>query len=71
MGFWMLNGGNGSGVDRPLIRFIAGKLTLNSDSRKLPFVTVPNRPKSAIDIDKVCLAGFGPVSVIRWDVLVF
>ncbi len=39
----------GSGLDRPLFRFIAGKLTLNCDSRKLPFVTVPNRPQAAID----------------------
>jgi len=36
---------SGSPDDHPLFRFIAGKLSLNSDSRKLPVVTVSNRPK--------------------------
>lgn len=35
---------NGSPVDRRLLRFIAGKLSLNSDTSKRPFVTVSNRP---------------------------
>ena len=37
-------GGKGSADDCQLIRFIVRKPSLNSDTRKPPFVTVPNRP---------------------------
>jgi hypothetical protein len=56
--------GSGSADDRLLIRFIAGKLTLNSDSRKRPFVTVPNRPLRDIDHDGNSLTGFRRFAVI-------
>jgi len=50
-------GSLGSPGDRPLFRFIAGKLPLNSDTSKRPFATVSNRPLGASHINKRTMSG--------------